>query len=138
MPPLILSSMIGDAQALNLSEFKVDPRVYVRHRYLDWSSALTELMDFAIESQGPDISQIASSWLGSLTGLIALRMFRAAEIESLGGMDAFLSSAWESSTLLGVEDIYAIPWLTDVNVIAFRRDLLAKAKVDETTAFEIP
>lgn len=136
MPPLILSSMIGDDQALNLNEFKAKFHLFVQHRYLPWDSALSELMNVALQSQGPDISQIGSTWLGSLTGMIALRMFREAEIDLFGGKNAFLASAWESSALLNLEDVYAIPWITDVRVIAYRRDILEKVGVDEAMAFK--
>ena len=136
MPPLILSSMVGDAMALNLNEFKARFHIFVQHRLLPWDSALSELMTVALQSQGPDVSQIGSTWLGSLTGMIALRMFREAEVDLFGGRQAFLPSAWEGSTLLGGEDLYAIPWITDVRVIAYRRDILEKAGVDESTAFQ--
>jgi multiple sugar transport system substrate-binding protein len=135
MPPLILSSMIGDDYALNFNEFKAKNHYFVQHKYFPWDSALSELINVALRSQGPDVSQIGCTWLGSLTGMVALRMFRDAEIQQFGGMDAFLASAWESSSLLGVEDCYAIPWLTDVRLLVYRRDILEKVGVDETTAF---
>lgn len=136
MPPLILSSMIGDAEALNLNEFRAKFHIFIQHRLLPWDSALSELMNIALQSQGPDISQIGSTWLGSLTGMIALRMFRDSDVALFGGRQAFLTSAWECSGLLGVEDIYAIPWITDVRVLAYRRDVLEKAGVEDTTAFD--
>jgi multiple sugar transport system substrate-binding protein len=135
MPPLIFSSMVGDTQALDLDDFKAKFHVLVQHRLFPWETALSELMNIALQSQGPDVSQIGTTWLGSLTGMVALRMFRDAEIESFGGKQVFLPSAWESNTLLGVDDVYAIPWTTDVRLLAFRRDLFESAGVDELTAF---
>ena len=135
MSPLIFSSMMGDAKALDLNEFKAKLHVMVQHKIISWESALSELMNVALRSQGPDVSQIGATWLGSLTGMAALRMFREFEVDLFGGKQAFISPAWEGSTLLGVDDIYAIPWITDVHLIAFRRDLLENARIDEETAF---
>ena len=135
MPPLVLSSMIEDSQALCLSEFQTRSHFNVQHRYIHFDLALPEFLNFALESQGPDVSQIGSTWLGSLTGMTALRMFRAEEVALFGGRDAFLPAAWESSRLIDVEDVYAIPWLGDVRFLVYRRDILDKAGIDETKAF---
>jgi ABC-type glycerol-3-phosphate transport system substrate-binding protein len=62
-------------------------------------------------------------------------MFRESEVDLFGGKHVFLPTAWEGTTLLGVDDIYAIPWITDVHLVAYRCDLLENAKIDETTAF---
>jgi ABC-type glycerol-3-phosphate transport system substrate-binding protein len=135
MPPLMLSSMLGDLDALSLNEFKAKFHILVQHKPYSWESALSELMNIALQSQGPDVSQISTTWLGSLTGMIALRLFRESEVELFGGKQAFLPSAWEGATLLGVDDIYAIPWITDVHLLAFRRDMLENARIDEGRAF---
>jgi multiple sugar transport system substrate-binding protein len=135
MPPLVLSSMIEDSQTLRLREFQTRSHIKVQHRYIPFDLALSEFLNFALQSQGPDVSQIGSTWLGSLTGMAALRMFRTDEVASFGGRDAFLPASWESSQLIDVEDVYAIPWFNDVRFLAYRRDLLDQARVDETKAF---
>jgi multiple sugar transport system substrate-binding protein len=127
--------MLGDVSALGLNEFKAKFHIVVQPKILPWESALSELMNIALESQGPDVSQIGTTWLGSLTGMVALRMFRESEVDLFGGKHVFLPTAWEGTTLLGVDDIYAIPWITDVHLVAYRCDLLENAKIDETTAF---
>jgi len=127
--------MMGDLNALCLNEFKAKYHIMVQNKVFTWESALSELMNVALQSQGPDVSQIGATWLGSLTGMIALRLFRESEVELFGGKQAFLPSAWEGTTLLGVDDIYAIPWITDVHILAFRRDILENARIDEDTAF---
>jgi multiple sugar transport system substrate-binding protein len=132
---LMLSSMMGDLNALGLNEFKAKFHILVQHKSFSWESALSELMNIALQSQGPDVSQISTTWLGSLTGMIALRLFRESEVELIGGKQAFLPSAWEGTTLLGVDDIYALPWTTDVHLLAFRRDILENTSIDEETAF---
>ena len=101
MPPLMLSSMLGDLQALGLNEFKAKFHIMVQHKLFSWESALSELMNIALQSQGPDVSQIGTTWLGSLTGMIALRLFRESEVELFGGKQAFLPSAWEGSYIVG-------------------------------------
>jgi multiple sugar transport system substrate-binding protein len=128
--------MVGDEKALALDDFKAKFHIMVQYRKYSWDSALSELMNIALQGQGPDVSQVGTTWLGSLTGMISIRMFRESEVDLFGGTTKFLPSAWEGCTLLGVDDIYAIPWLTDVHLIAYRRDIFEMANVDETHAFE--
>lgn len=135
MPPLVLSSMLQYPQALALGEFQTRSRLPVQHRYIPWASALSDVLNFALRSEGPDVSQVGSTWLGSLTGMDSLRLFRPDEVNLLGGRDVFIASAWESSRLQDVEEVYAIPWISDVRFVAYRRDIFTRAGIDEAQAF---
>jgi multiple sugar transport system substrate-binding protein len=66
-----------------------------------------------------------------------LRPFSAAEIRQLGGADTFVPAVWKSGSPAGKE-VWAIPWVTDLSLVYYRRDLLAKAGVDEKNAFQSP
>jgi multiple sugar transport system substrate-binding protein len=64
-----------------------------------------------------------------------LRPFSSPEIERIGGEKAFLPTAWQTTSLVGDGRVWAIPFLSDVRVIFFWRDMLEKAGVDEAAAF---
>ena len=118
-----------------LSQFELQSRIKIRQKRLLWSNAWQELLQVALYFKGPDVSEIGSTWLGSLIGMEALRPFSPMEIKSLGGATAFSSASWDSCHEPGETQILAIPWYFDLRLIYYRRDLLQKAGVDESNAF---
>ena len=98
-------------------------------------NAWQELLQVALYFKGPDVSEIGTTWLGSLMGMEALRPFSPLEVKSLGGAAAFSSASWDSCHEPGETQILAIPWYLDLRLIYYRRDILQKAGVDESTAF---
>ncbi len=131
---LMRSSAIG-IQAL-LDQFEAEQHIHVRLRLLDWDSAWSDLIKMALYSDGPDISEIGTTWLGDLVAMNALYGFSEHDLEMLGRSAAFLPSAWQSTRLLGQTQVWAIPWVTGARLLFFRRNLLVQAGVDEQTAFK--
>ena len=119
-----------------LEQFEAQCRCHVRVRVLAWETAWTELVKIALYSTGPDVSEVGTNWISNLTAMEALRPFHPTELEAVGGAPAFLGLAWQSGRVIGSTQTWAVPWLADTRVILYRRDLLAKAGIDETTAFQ--
>jgi multiple sugar transport system substrate-binding protein len=92
----------------------------------------------AIEGKGEDVSQIGSTWAPTLAALDSLRPFSESEVRSLGGPLIFVPAAWQTVQLEGRGDVWAIPWSVYTFVIFYRRDLLQRAGVEESTAFTTP
>jgi multiple sugar transport system substrate-binding protein len=92
----------------------------------------------AVEGKGPHISQIGSTWTATLAMLEALRAFSKDEINSMGGAQHFLPTAWETVKLVDLPEIWAIPWTIYTFVLYYRRDLLMRAGIDPDTAFTTP
>jgi multiple sugar transport system substrate-binding protein len=65
----------------------------------------------------------------------ALRPFTPAEIEQIGGKQVFLPTVWQTTSLVGDGRTWAVPFMSDVRVIFYWRDMLEKARVDEAAAF---
>jgi multiple sugar transport system substrate-binding protein len=65
----------------------------------------------------------------------ALRPFSKREVSSMGGASAFLPPVWQSAVGENGTEVWAIPWLADVRVVYYWRDLLRMARVDEREAF---
>ncbi len=118
-----------------LAQFEAQTRIHVNLRVLTWMEGWTELVKVALYGHGPDVSEIGSTWMSSLVGMNALLPFSEWDISSLGGPNAFLPSAWQSVSLAGEQQVYAIPWLAGTRYIFYRRDLLEMAGVEESSAF---
>jgi multiple sugar transport system substrate-binding protein len=102
---------------------------------LEWDTIWRDLVNIGIYKRGADISEVGTTWIGSLISMNSLRAFTRTEIAQIGGEQAFLPAAWQTTYLVGDERILAIPFLSDVRVIFYWKDMLEKAGVDEATAF---
>ena len=125
-----------DALVRALKEFEARNGIHVRVRVFSWNTAWAELMKVALYRTGPDISEVGTTWIDSLTMMDTLRPFTLNETASLGGLSVFLPSSWKSGSMLGGQQTWAVPWLADTRVIYFRRDLLRQVGIDEQSAFE--
>ena len=138
MEEIEFSSMVGSYipdEFPSIREFEAQSRIKVQQKRMLWSNAWQELLQVALYFKGPDVSEIGTTWLGSLMGMEALRPFSPLEIKSLGGASAFSSASWDSCHEPGETQVLAIPWYLDLRLIYYRRDWLQKAGVDESTAF---
>jgi multiple sugar transport system substrate-binding protein len=135
MPEIQFTSMFGDRAVFMLDEFESKSGIKVKHTVFGWTHAWDELRSIGLSRRGPDVSQVGTTWLGSLAGMDALRYFSRSEIEKIGDEHLFADPAWQGCTLPNVHETYAIPFVLDTRLIIYRRDLLAKAGVDESTAF---
>ncbi len=127
-----LSMMAPTAQGIQpfLEQFEAEHNIRVHLRLLSWDEAWNTLVKSSIYQEGPDVSEIGSTWVGDLVGMNALRAFSAKEVESLGGSSAYLPMTWQA----GRE--WAVPWVVGVRLLYYRRDLLKKGGIDEQSAFQ--
>ena len=130
----IMASSPAGIQPL-LDEFQAKHHIHVRLRLLSWDTAWSDLLKVALYGDGPDVSEIGSTWLGDLVAMNALRAFEEDEINALGRASAFLLSAWHAARLVGQGETWAIPWVTGARLLYFRRELLEHAGLDEHNAF---
>jgi multiple sugar transport system substrate-binding protein len=135
--PAELGDLYDELQ-MALAEFEARTRIRVRLRPIVSKVALDELTKFAIYKKGPDVSQIGSTWLEGLADMDALRPFGAEEVKTLGDPADFVPASWKSVTLPGQPEMWAVPWLADVRVLFYRRDILKQAGIDEQVAFQTP
>jgi multiple sugar transport system substrate-binding protein len=118
-----------------LTEFEAKYHIPVKVRLLTWDTAWSELVKVALYNDGPDISEVGSTWLGDLMSMSALHAFTSEEIAQLGKTSRFLSGAWQGCQLPGQPGMWAIPWLMGARLVFFRRDLLLRTGVDGSEAF---
>lgn len=119
-----------------LDQFQQQTAIRVRLRVLSWDSAWSDIVKVALYGDGPDVSEIGSTWLGDLVSMKALRAFEESDLNALGRPSAFLPAAWQGTHLIGQENVWAIPWLIGSRLLFYRRSHLVQAGIDEQTAFE--
>jgi multiple sugar transport system substrate-binding protein len=107
---------------------------------MGWDTALRELTRLSIHKSksGLHVSQIAAPWIDDFVSFRALRSFSDKEIDAIGGASGFLPAAWKTVHMPWGKEVWAIPWLADLRVIYYWRDMLEQAHIDEETAFQTP
>ncbi|MBP7688531.1 MAG: extracellular solute-binding protein [Thermoflexales bacterium] len=118
-----------------LAKFEAEHRVKIKLRVFTWETGWTETMKFALYGHGPDVSEIGSTWVGTLAATGTVRPFGIREIAAVGGRFAFLHPSWQSGYLSGQPEMWAMPWLGNVRFVFYRHDLFQQAGIDATTAF---
>jgi multiple sugar transport system substrate-binding protein len=119
-----------------LDQFEAEHHIHVRLRLLTWDTAWSDLVKVALYRDNLDVSEVGSTWLGDLIGMDALHPFSRQEIQLLDKETAFLPEAWRGGALATDPQQWGIPWLVGTRLLHYRRDLLARAGIDEQTAFQ--
>lgn len=125
-----------------LDRFECKTKLKVKLRFLNWREAWAELVRVGLYGDGPQVSEIGSTWLSEFVSMGALRPFQLAELNSLGGATQFLPSAWQSvrlSTNTGeLDTVWAVPWVSDTRLIYYRQDVFERVGVDAQAVFQTP
>ncbi len=117
-----------------LDEFGARFRLQIDCRTLEWSEAWTLYTGYATYGDGPDISEVGTTWIGPLAAMEALRQFTEADLAPIGGAAAFHDPMWRTGISGG--SVWALPWWVDTRLIWYWRDSLASAGVTEAGAFD--
>src|SRR5687767_4463404 len=122
-----------------LRQFEQERQIRVRLEVLAWSEGWKQQVDSAIYSSGPDLSHTGSTWVKDLARMNALRPFSVGEINKITAGKHYFPLSWSGVRSIESDDnqtIWAVPLVSGVRVVYYRRDLLKKAGVDESTAFQ--
>ena len=82
-----------------------------------------------------DLSEVGSTWLGSLADTNAIQVLPA-EVSSRLGTSTIPETAWMSIRRISKTSVLFVPWLLDIRVIYYWKDHLRAAGVDEDRAFK--
>lgn len=125
-----------------LGRFERDTQLKVNLRILTWRDAWAELVRVGLYGDGPQVSEIGSTWLSEFVGMGALRPFNRADVSRMGGVAQYLPSAWQNVMVAGgpatSDTVWAVPWMADTRLIYYRQDLFERGRVDPRTAFQTP
>jgi len=119
-----------------LEQFEAEQHIHVRLRLLPWDSGWSQMVKMALYNDGPDVSEVGTTWVGDLIGMHALRPFNAAETAALGKGAAFFPAAWKTASQYGDAHVWSVPWFVGSRLIYYRPALLERAGVDLQTAFQ--
>ncbi len=121
-----------------LEKFEAQYQVKVNLRVFSWETGWTELVKFALYGHGPDVSEIGTTWASTLAATNALRPFGVRDIAAVGGRFAFLYPSWQSCYLSGEPEMWALPWLSNVRMVFYHRDLLTSEGQTTPLSFRNP
>jgi multiple sugar transport system substrate-binding protein len=125
-----------------LDQFEHDTRLKVNLRILTWENAWSELVRVGLYGDGPQVSEIGSTWLSEFVGMGALRPFSQHELVHNLSPEQYLPSARASTLVSGgagmADTIWAVPWMADTRVVYYRPEVFARAGVDPQRAFQTP
>jgi multiple sugar transport system substrate-binding protein len=113
-----------------LAQFEMQYRAKVNLHILPWTAARQELVKFGLYGNGPDVSEIGTTWVSDLISMNTLRMFTPHEVDQCRGNDDFLPALLECTHLAGETDTWAIPWMAETVLLHYRKDLFQRAGVD--------
>jgi len=124
------------SMAAEVASFQeVHPNIKVTATLLDWSQALIRLSTAAAGGDGPDVTQLGTTWVGGITAQGALHAFTDRELDGIGGRQPFLPASWTATRLVGRTETTAVPWFIDTRALVYRTDVLSRLGLDPTAAF---
>jgi multiple sugar transport system substrate-binding protein len=121
-----------------LQPFERSERIKVHLTSIGWETAWSTLLVNALHSKGPHVSHVGSTWSNTLGSMEALRPFTASDLAKIGAPNVFMPLSWQSVMHTGGERVWATPWTAYTFILIYRRDLLEKAGLAESTAFATP
>lgn len=130
-----VSSKTTDTLKQILDQYKSKYHVEVELLELDWVTARDDLNRVAYMQQGPDISQVGSTWLSDYAAMNALLPISPKELPDVTSRKNYHASAWQSVHLHGDKTIWAIPWLEEPYIIYYQAGILEAAGIDAKDAF---
>ncbi len=124
-----------------LADFKKEnPNIDIKITGIDWGAAWSKITVAATSGVAPDICQLGTTWVGTIASMGALLPLND-YINEIGGADAFLPAAWNTSGIEGSGVVSSIPWFVDVRGLYYRTDIfeklgLTKKDLDTWESFE--
>ncbi|MFZ6027944.1 MAG: extracellular solute-binding protein [Chloroflexota bacterium] len=126
-----------EAMRLSLARFERQERIKVHLVPIPWASGRgwMEIANMAIHQRGVDVSEIGTTWVGSLAAMNALHPFPPDKVVQVGGPLAYFDVLWKMGVLIGDERVWAIPWVSHPLVLYYRGDWIDLAGIDAHSAF---
>jgi multiple sugar transport system substrate-binding protein len=138
---LVLSTMAHSAETTSsiqadMAEFGKMNGMDITCQEFDYVTGWSDFMRMSIYGGTPDVSEIGTTWVQDFAAMNVLRPFSTSEIRAVGGKETFVPAVWKSGMSAGV--VWAIPWMTDLSMVCYRRDMLSNAGIQEKDAFQTP
>lgn len=103
--------------------FKEETGIDVNVEFTSWNEGWTKLMAMVASGEGPDVTQVGTTWVGALQATGAFENLTG-DVAYFGGSDDFLGGPWSTT---GYDNkVYALPWFADIRALVYRKDLMEK------------
>jgi multiple sugar transport system substrate-binding protein len=119
----------------SLAPFTEKTGIKVDVEVVDWGVQLDRIRNAAVSGEGPDITQAGTTQVPFFAALGGFEDLTD-RVEDIGGKGAYPDGVWNTTQVVGQDGTWAIPWFTEARSIYYRKDILAKAGVDPSTAFQ--
>jgi len=124
----------GEVVGALLADFhRAHPAITVRVDALPWSAAHEKLLTAFAGDATPDLAQLGNSWMPEFGALGALAPLDAwvAATPALQPTDWF-EGIWATNVV--DHQLLGLPWYVDTRLLFYRRDLFARAGIDQPPA----
>jgi multiple sugar transport system substrate-binding protein len=111
------------------------PDIQVEAQQVSWAEAFLRIQTAVQGGEGPDVTQLGTTWVPGFTAMGGLREYTPQEVAAVGGETAFSAATWSTRGVAGTEVVSSIPWFSDVRALAYRSDVLAKVNLSPEMAF---
>lgn len=120
-----------------LAAYAQQAGVQVAKREITYEQGRAEFVNNAIYGGAFDVSEMGSTWVDDFVGMSALRPCQPFAESIMGSLDNYppvlLSACSDAQGVL-----YGIPWMTDLSMVYYRRDMFQKAGIKDDGAFSSP
>lgn len=103
--------------------FEKETGIKVNVEFTSWGEGWTKLMAMVASGQGPDVTQVGTTWVGALQATKAFVDLTDME-DYFGGKEYFLGGPWKTRGYDG--RMYGVPWFADIRALVYRKDLMEK------------
>jgi ABC-type glycerol-3-phosphate transport system substrate-binding protein len=100
-------------------------------------AAWRSLIYYGFYQRGADVSEIGTTWVSQQAGIGALRALSPTEVAELGSQEAFFPSLWQPDPT-NEGKMWSVPFLGDVRLIYYWRDMLSRTGTHPENAFDTP
>jgi len=134
----VMQQLVGDVENVLrklLDEFEAETHIHVNLQVLNWSQGMDTLLQTAIHGEGPDVSEIGTTWVSSFVAMNSLQAFQPTDKRIVGSENEYLTAPWKTCVFEDGAQLWAMPWMVGTRVFFYRRDLFEQAGLDPQTAF---
>jgi multiple sugar transport system substrate-binding protein len=116
---------VNDLKAILEPFEKANPNIEVDVVSLDWGSAWQKITTAATSADVPDVVQLGSTWVGSISSMGAMLDVKKFTDE-IKGEEIFVPAAWATRGPVNSGKVFAVPWIVDVRALYYRTDIFKK------------
>ena len=121
---VVLSALLPSEQFIRplLDRFEAETGIVVRVVLQDWETAWSEHVRSALYGEGPDVSEVGTTWMGDLMAMEALRPFTSHELAEIGPRSVLLPGML-AQTGIETDRAWTLPWVAGPRMIFYRPKL---------------